>query len=141
MCSMRILRKDYIIHPFTQMPREGDIDNGYVTVITDRKTLNEMKVLYTTTYGWNTCGENLDFRITKEGMADCYFGWISEPDKKVADTECWLDRIEEMIEEVELKRREDPQKYETESEGNYWASLDELLDVLEQARDFAREVA
>lgn len=139
---MRILRHNHIIHSFREMPKEKDISFGYVTVLVSDNPIEERNVLYSVEHGWNTTPNTPALGLSPEEMASIYVGWIERDGREIIPNhEDWLQRIDDLIEEIELKRREDPQKYETESEGNYWASLDELLDVLEQARDFAREVA
>lgn len=141
---MRILRTYQFIHSFDEAPRENDIHDGYVTVVTDSKG-NTKDMLYSLEGGWNTVGKVSDsneYLIAKETMKAAYVGWVSVDFKRIIERPAnWLDTIEDLIEEVEMERRNDPQKYDTEDEQAWWNDIDELYSALLTAKDHAQGVA
>ena len=139
---MRILRHNHIVHSFCEMPKEKDISFGYVTVLVSDNPIEERNVLYSVEHGWNTTAESVALGLTPEEMASVYVGWIEYDGREIIPNhENWLQRIDELIEEINLKRREAPRDCNTPEEGDYWASLDELVDALEIARDCAEVTA
>lgn len=142
MRGMRILRENYIVHSFRELPKEKDISFGYVTVLVSENPIETRNVLYTTEYGWNTVKNSAQLAIHKNAMASTYVGWLERNGREIIPNhEDWLHRIDDLIEEINLKRREAPRDCKTPEEGDYWASLDELVDALEIARDCAKETA
>lgn len=137
---MRILRNNHIVHSFREQPKEKDILFGYVTVLVSENPIETREVLYTTKYGWNTVENSAHMAITAEQMATVYVGWLERNGREIIPNhENWLQRIDDLIEEIKLRQKEEPEEVETDEEGNYWASLDELVDSLEIARDCAKE--
>lgn len=138
---MRILRHDYTLHSFNELPKERNIFFGYVTVVTDADG-GELNVLYSTKYGWGTVEYSPEGRISQEEMAKKYVGWLSfNKSKIIPDSSNWLTVLNDLREEVEMKRHEDPEQYKSESEQGYWNNIDELYSKLIECCDFAEAIA
>lgn len=139
---MRILRKDYILHPFTEMPKDEDITDGYVEVVKN-STGEHHRFLYTVEYGWNTTSHGTDeYALTPEDMEGLAIGWISNADYYITTVEdSWMVNIAEMVEEIRMKLREEPDRFHTDEESEYWERIDELYKLMLTALDYAEDIA
>lgn len=123
---MLILRS--VVMPFSVMPKEEHIYDGYVHVVRKDRSLKPM--LYSVSHGWNSTEhqkpEDDKHCIPPEGMAEDYLGWIK--DYQLA-TDDYYDILTEMQREI---GQELPYAV-----GETKENLDNLYSVLETARDFA----
>lgn len=123
---MLILR--VVVMPFSVLPREEDIYDGYVHVVRKDRSLKPM--LYSVSHGWNSTEhqepEYDKYAIPVEGMAEDYLGWVRDYQFAVDD---YYDILTEMQREI---GQELPYVF-----GETKENLDNLYSILETARDFA----
>lgn len=125
----------FILRGFDKEPTQADVDSyGQIICIEGRGTAHSM--YYTEEGGWNTFHSVFDGKvngdcITVGDMKRGFKGWLQ---KYEVSEENWYDQIMTIIEEAQLLQRE----YEGEQRNDDKSdALDELVAILDQAKDFA----
>lgn len=125
----------FILRSFDKEPTQEDInDIGQMPVIGEDGKLTNFN--YTVESGWNTHKDSFgnlhdSNRMSREEMESLNKGWLQK--YKISETN-WYDEIMTIIEEAQLLQRE----YEGEQRNDDKSdALDELVAILDQAKDFA----
>lgn len=124
---------------FTQMNFKvrPEKDGFYIVYYKDEKAYIPMS--FTVEFGWNTTrfsnGE-IDNRnaIPDEDMKGVFGYWLKP---YTISSNYWFDEIETMLDEVKADLKQYDERRLTDDEAEHCYNLEELRDLLEQAKDFA----
>ena len=124
----------FSLKSFSELPTQKDVSEmGEVIVTTKDKKHHAMN--YTVEGGWNTSyradGTLCDqYAIPADEMHYTYGGWLR---RFSVSSENWYDEIMQILEEAQLLQREIGEERDDDMSN----ALDELVGLLDQAKDFA----